>query len=55
MKTFELNKAIRNNATRVLINAGVDVRTAINMIREKLPYLFATKKQIEQVENSWNF
>lgn len=51
--TFSINKIIRNNATRVLINAGVNVRKAISLVKENLPYLFLSKKQIKESENSF--
>ncbi len=52
-ETFKINKQIRNNATKVLINAGVPVKKAIIELKENLPYLFASKKRIKEVENSF--
>lgn len=52
--TFELNKEIRNNATRVLLAAGIPVKLAINKIKNAMPYLFVSKQQIQLVEDSFN-
>lgn len=53
-ETFKINKQIRNNATKVLVNAGWSVRKAIGELKISTPYLFASNRQIIEVENSFS-
>lgn len=53
LEIFKTNKLIRNNATRVLISAGIPIRQALIDLKEKIPYLFASKTRIKKVEDSF--
>lgn len=50
--TFNIYKSIRKNAAKVLISSGVPARTALDMIRENMSYLFMTKSECSALDTA---
>jgi hypothetical protein len=47
MNTFNYYKHLKKSAVRILVNSGVNIRVAFNMVRNQMPYLFMSKSDCD--------
>ena len=52
MKTFQYYQQIKKSAVKTLVENGVNVRDAFNMVRANMPYVFFGKKRLDAIDES---
>ena len=46
--TFRVNKSIKRSAVYFLLDEGKSVREALELIKDKMPNIFMTKKELKE-------